>query len=429
MAMRRRLTRIRLDKIAAVDSPCQEHATVAIIKRAPAADTTPQGIAKATFGEALEGNLIAGAVNEAFFQSFDGLWERNDAFREALTDELAAGGDGATASAAYVASVKALVDDAVAEARKAGATASETTAVDKALTAAAERWLDAKKECTMKISTKAELQTAISKFAVATATVDDMLTIQKAAKDLDAEDLLPTEGPLAKGGTDPRVIQLDREIKILKLAPEAKLHFDSLDEAGQTAFLAKSAEDQAKEVEAANATDPVIYKCKDGSVIRKSDGAVAASQAKRLDDQAEELAKLRGDLSGTTIEKRASEKFPHVAKNVAVDMLKSAGQLGEDTEAGKAIIASLESMEKAQTGVFKGLGSSEDNSPSGDIKKARGDYDSAVAKIAERDKCDIPTAMSKARVENADLFAQAYPETVEAAEESAEAARQHQPAE
>ena len=41
---KRRLTRIRLDKIAAVDQPCQEHATVAIIKRAP-----PEGAPPHTF--------------------------------------------------------------------------------------------------------------------------------------------------------------------------------------------------------------------------------------------------------------------------------------------------------------------------------------------------------------------------------------------
>lgn len=423
---RRVLKQIRLDRIAAVDRPCQEHATVAIIKRAPPADLTPRGIAKATFAEALEGNMIAGAVNEAFYQSFDGLWERNDAFKVALTDELAAGGDGQTASADYVASVKALVDEAVAEARNAGATAADTSNVEKALNAAAERWLDAKKECTMKISTKAELQTAISKFAVATATVDDMLTIQKAAKDLDAEDLLPADGPLAKGGVDPRVIQLDREIKILKLAPEAKSHFDSLDDAGQTAFLAKSAEDQAKDVEAANVEDPVIYKCADGTIIRKSDGATAALFAKRFDKQDEELAKLRGDLSGSTIEKQATEKYPHVAKKVAVDMLKSVAQLGETTDAGKAMLATLDQMEKAQIGGFRSLGSTEGDGPGGDIKKLRSDFDGKVAEIAARDTCDRSTAMTKARAEHPDLFKQAYPATVEAAEESAEIARQDQ---
>ena len=86
MAIKRRLTGIRLDKIAAVDRPCQQHATVAIIKRAP--DGSPHAIAKVTFQEALDGQLVASRVSEAFWGAFDGLWQRNDAFRTALTDEL-----------------------------------------------------------------------------------------------------------------------------------------------------------------------------------------------------------------------------------------------------------------------------------------------------------------------------------------------------
>lgn len=428
---RRVLKQIRLDRIAAVDRPCQQHATVAIIKRAPPADLTPRGIAKATFAEALEGNMIAGAVNEAFYQSFDGLWERNDAFKIALTDELAAGGDGTTASTAYVASVKALVDEAVGEARKAGATAADTSNVEKALTAAAERWLDSKRkdEPMLKITNRAELKDAVAKFDPAKSPASDVTTIRKAATDLNAEDELPADGLLAIVKADPKVGQLEREVAILKLAPEAKSFFDGLDETGQAAFLAKSEADRAKDIEAANAKDPVVYKCADGTEIRKSDGTAAALLAKRNDELAGKITKLEGDLSGSTIEKRAVEKYPHVAKNVAVDMLKSAAQLGETSDAGKAILESLDKIEKAQSGAFRSLGTLEDDGPSGDIKKLRTDFDGKVAEIASRDKCDRSTAMTKARVEHPDLFKQAFPDTVEAAEESAEIARQHHPAE
>lgn len=418
MTVKRRLTRIRLDKIAAVDKPCQEHATVAIIKRAPENDTTPRGLAKATFGEALEGNLIAGAVNEAFFQSFDGLWERNDAFREALTDELAAGGDGSTASAAYVESVKALVDAAVAEARSAGATAADTKTVDKALSAAADRWLKSRKEQTMKITTKAELAAEIAKFDPAKSPAAHVGIIQKAATDLKAEDLLPADGPLAKAKPDPELAKMGRELAILKLSPEAKSYFDGLDEGGQTAFLAKSAADQAKDVAAANASDPVVYKTKSGIEIRKSAGDTALALAKQADADREELVKLRGEVSGTTLEKRAAEEYPKVAKNVAVDMLRSVETLGKDTEAGKAVLKSLEQMNKGGERLFKSLGSTEGSgttAPEG-IAKARTDFDSKVAEIASRDKIGKADAMSKARTEHPDLFKAAFPETAEAAE-------------
>lgn len=420
--LKRNLTRIRLDKIAAVDSPCQEHAIVALIKRRPA-DQTPLEIAKATFAEALEGNMIAGAVNEAFYSSFDGLWERNDAFRTALTDELAAGGDGSAASADYVESVKALVDEAVAEARSAGATAADTSTIDKSLSAAVEKWLESRKEQIMKIQNKAELADAIAKFDPTKSPVAHVTIIHKAANDLSAEDLLPAEGALAKTKPDTELAKAQREIAILKLSPESKSHFDGLDEAGQTAFLAKSAEDQTKEVEAANATDPVVYKCKDGTELRKSDGAAAARLAKRADEQEAELAKLRGDLQGNTLEKRAAETYPNVAKDVAVQMLKSVQQVGEDTDAGKAVLATLDTMNKGGGRLFKSLGSTEgeggDNSPGG-LAKARTDFDTKVTEIAKRDSIDRAAAMTKARVEHEDLFKEAYPETVEAAEEAAE---------
>lgn len=481
--MKRRLTSIRLDKIAAVDDPCQEHATVAIMKRNftpekrkeladkghampdgsfpietvadlknaiaafgrakdPAAakkhiiararalkaiDELPadwdvkKALAKATFGEALEGNLIAGAVNDAFFDSFDGLWQRNDAFRVALTDELATGGDGSTASADYVASVKALVDEAVSQARDAGATASDTGTVDKSLNAAVEKWLESKKEqTTMKITNRAELQAAVSKFAVATSTVADAQAIQKAAKDLDAEDLLPADGPLAKAKPDPEMVKVQRELAVLKLSPVAKSHFDGLDEAGQTAFLAKSDADRQAEIDAASSKDPVVYKCKDGTEIRKSDGSAVLALAKRNDEQAEELAKLRGETNSSTIEKRAAEKYPHVAKGVAADMLKSVDQIGKDTDAGKAMLASLDQMEKAGGRLFKTIGTTEGDGEGGGpagIAKSRTDFDTKVSEIASRDKIGKADAMSKARVEHPDLFKAAYPETVQAVED------------
>jgi len=279
----------------------------------------------------------------------------------------------------------------------------------------------------LKITNKAELTDAIAKFDPAKSPVADVLTIQKAATDLNAEDLLPAEGALAKAKTDPAVATMQRELAVLKLTPESKSHYDTLDAAGQTAFLAKSATEQADEIAKANASDPVVYTAKDGTAIRKSDGAAALMMAKRLDQQDEEMAKLRGDVTSTTIEKRATEEFPHVAKGVAVDMLKSVEKLGKDTDAGKAILASLSNMEKQSKGGFRQFGSTvEDTSiAGGDIAKARTTFDGEVAKIASRDHCDRATAMSKARTEHPDLFAEAYPATIEAAEASAEAARSH----
>lgn len=411
------LKNLKIGEVSFCRKGMNQHARVALFKSATAL-TTPKAIAKATFDEALQANMTADAVNSAFYESFDGLWERNDAFRTALTDELSEGGDGTEASAAYVASVKALVDEAVAEARQAGATAADVSKVDQAFNAAVAKWLETKKEqTTMKITNRAELQAAVSKFAIATSTVADVQAIHKAAEELGADDLLPADGPLAKAKPSPELAKAQREIAVLKLTPESKAHFDTLDEAGQTAFLGKSAADQAADIEKVKGDNPVVYTTSDGIDIRKSDGAAALALAKRGDENAKELAKLRGELGSTNIEKVAGEKYPNVAKPVAVDMLKSVETVGKDTEAGKALLSTLDTMNKAGGRLMKSIGSSEgSDAEPGDLKKAQTDYDAEVSKIVARDKCDRAAAMSKARVEHPDLWKAAFPDTAEAVE-------------
>lgn len=413
---KRTIRRLRLDKIAAVDLPCQEHATVAIIKRAPAGT---QAIAKATFQEALEGNMIAGAVNEAFFDSFDGLWERNDAFRAALTDELAAGGDGSTASAAYVSSVKALVDEAVAAARNAGATAADTSSVDKAFTSAVENWLAAKsKEQDMTISTKAALGTAIAKFASAgvAATIGQRDEILTAAKALNAEDMLPAEGPLAKATTGPDA-DLVRKVAILEMPADVRKHFDALPEAEQTAFLAKDASERALIVAKANEQDPVLYTTAKGREIRKSHGQLAADLARDNDELAKKVDTLGGQLTETTIEKRAAV-YPNVAKAVATAMLKSVDTLGADSEGGKAVLASLDSMNKAGGRMFKtigatgGEGGQDEGGQVGD-EAAVAEFEGAVEKAMDGGKLGRADAMTKVRRTQPELFKRAYPQPEE----------------
>lgn len=372
---KRILTAIRLDKIAAVGSPCQAPAIAAIIKHAkPKPDTSLKGIAKATFQEALEGNMIAGAVNDAFYQSFDGLWERNDAFRAALADEFAEGGDGTAASDAYVASVKALVDQAVAAARESGATASDTTEIEKAFATAASQWLESRQQETpmLIIKSKAELQAAIKSFDPNKSSVADRDAIVKAASDLSLDAELPAAGPLAKAQTSD-TSALEREIAILKMAPEIRKHFDALTATDQPAFLAKSETDRATEVAKKNEGDPVVYKTASGLEIRKSDGAVAAMLAKQADDDRAELAKLRADGAASTIEK-AVAKYPNVAKAQVTTILKAATT---DTETAAAH-ETLTAMNKALGGAFRTFGGAGNVV---DITKGQADPESPQGKM------------------------------------------------
>src|SRR3546814_5379686 len=55
------------------------------------------------------------------------------------------------------------------------------------------------------------------------------------------------------------------------MAPATKTYFDALDTAGQDAFLAKSAEDQAAQIESITKGDPILYTCADGTAIRSEE--------------------------------------------------------------------------------------------------------------------------------------------------------------
>lgn len=416
---KRVLNRIRLDKIAAVDKPCQEHATFAIVKRAPGAGAPP-AIVKRTFQEALAAQLVGEKISETFWRAFENQWAVRDAFRTALTDEIAEGGDGSAATQGFTEAMEQLARTAAEAARNAASTADDD--LEAAVEEAVSKWLQ-HQEQPMKILNKAQLLTAVAGFAIAKSTVAEANEIIAAAVELDALDALESNDDLAKmaegydgkkkkKGEKDEMAAMKREIAVLKMAPAIRKHFDALAADQADAFLAKSEAEQQAEVDAANQADPVIYKSAAGIEIRKSDGAVAAMLAKQVDDQAATIAKLSAGVTGDAIEKRARSEFPNVALATATSMLKSAAQIGADTEAGKDIIKSLAAMNTANGGLMKRVGTTEAPAISGDLAKARQDFNSEVAKVAREEKIPTADAMSKVRTERPDLFAEAYPDTV-----------------
>lgn len=409
---RRRLNSIRLDKIAAVDQPCQEHATVAIVKRAPT-EGTPLAIAKKTFQEALAGQLVSEKISDTFWRAFECQWAVRDAFRTALTDELAAGGDGSEATAGFSAAMEQIAISAATAARLAASSSDLTiaTAVEEAVV----KYLQQTQEQPMNITTKAQLAAAVASFDINKSTMADANAIVDAAVALDAVgDLNGDLAKMAKSRTELVNVNkaLVRENAVLKMAPAVKAHYDSLAADQQDAFIAKSDADRQAEVDAAQAADAVIYKCADGTEIRKSDGAALLALAKRNDQLAADLASANSASNALSLEKRAREEFPNVALSEAVDMLKSVGELGADSDAGKAILKSLTTMNDSQSGLFKSLGTTE--APvSLDIRKARETFETEVSKVASTEKIGRSDAMSKVRNERPELFKAAYPEAVD----------------
>jgi hypothetical protein len=415
MATRRKLTSIRLDKIAAVDKPCQEHATFAIIKRAPTA------ILKQTFQQALGNTLLNDQVRDAFYSAFDNIYEGKDAFRTALIDEFTAGGDGDVAADAFKAWLTGLVDRAVTTVRAAGAAQITPETLAKAFTDVAEDWLNQQEQTMHKFTTKAALQSAVAGFAIAKATAQDVVDIKESAIALGETGLLPAEGVLAITVTtaDPELAVLKRRVDVAEMPANIRKHYDGLDKAGQDAFIAKDAAGRQADVDAIEKGDPIIYTCADGTAIRKSDGAFAARMAKRADEQDEVIKGLRAETTGASIEKRAAA-YPNIAKAVSSEMLKSVDTVGADSEAGKAILKSLDTMNKGSKALFKSLGSTEETGASGegsgDIQKARQSFEGKVTEIAKRDSIPRADAMSKARTEHEALFLEAYPAPVDADE-------------
>lgn len=416
---KRVLNRIRLDKIAAVGKPCQEGANATIIKRAPTSPAdAPPPFAKKTFEEALHGQLVGERISEVFWRAFDKQYAVREAFRDALADELSEGGDGSVATEGFTAAMRTIAETAATLAREAGADAD--TDLESAVEQAVEKWLT-EETSVMKITTKAALKAAVAAFDPSTTPVAHVGIIKAAAKELGAEDELPSDGPLAVEKADPAVANLQKQVAVLSLTGDVRKHYEGLAADKQDAFLAKSVDDQAAEVAAANATDPVVYKTAGGIEIRKSDGSVAAMLAKQMDEQAATIVSLTAKSADSAVEARATAEFPNVAKATAVAMLKSAQTLGVDTDAGKDVVKALAAMNKAATGLFKRVGSDLAPEGVGGIAKARSDFNSKCTEIAKRDGIGSADAMSKASLEYPDLFAEAYPDTAAARAEAEQA--------
>ncbi len=401
--VKRVLHSIRLDKIAAVDKPCQAHATADIMKRAPVVDDSPQAVAKVTFQEALDGQLVSQRVSQAFYGCFDNLWTRNDAFRTALTDEIAAGGDGSKASADWLASVTQLAEDAVTAAKENGGKPTDDElagAMDKAVT----KYLSKQQEKPMfRYTTKAALQAAIAKFAPTTSTVQEVIDIQDSAKQLNEEAMLPVEGALAKvappSNTDD-IVKLQEEIAILKLTPAESDHVKGMTDAEKKKFLALSAEDRKADMAKRDDSDPVVYKMADGTEVRKSAGAFAVTMAKNFDAQAATIKSLTEQTTTDSIAKRAGE-FKHLPHPESI--VKAHDALPEADRAG--YLESMRAANKAAAGMFKRIGS-EGGDEGGDSPQAR--MDAVVKRIVETDKIDVPSATIKAQTDPE--FRKAYAE-------------------
>jgi len=94
------------------------------------------------------------------------------------------------------------------------------------------------------------------------------------------------------------------------LTPTQKAHFDTLDDSTKPAFAAKSSTERDAELDriqkAKDAADPVVYTSTDGLVkVRKSDGDLMLTLAKRSDEDRARAEKAEDEVAGERLSKAA----------------------------------------------------------------------------------------------------------------------------
>jgi hypothetical protein len=177
--------------------------------------------------------------------------------------------------------------------------------------------------------------------------------------------------------------------------PDLAERMDALEKlvAGIAEKLAAKAEDEKPaelkpDEEAAKSADPVVFKCADGTEIRKSAGDVAVAMAKRA-DAAEKVAKSERDARELVeLTKRAGETIPHLggAMDVKVQLLKAAEAIGP------AAVEMLKGADAAFAGATVAKGANDGSSPKD--ATPQGELDAQVAKVATEQKISKAAATS-----------------------------------
>lgn len=207
--------------------------------------------------------------------------------------------------------------------------------------------------------------------------------------------------------------QLTRLTKVADLGDAEKGYFKSLDDKAADAFLAKSAEDRKAEVDAheqmTKAEDPVVYKAADGTEFRKSDDARMVAMAKQMDADRKELAKARAKAANAAFEKTAREDFKFLPGDEAVRIaLAKAVDSIEDETLREGSMAALKAHNAKLAPAFKsyGAGNQGEDQPA-DATEAEDALDTLAKSIADKEGLDYFTAYEKAGKQKPDLLAKA----------------------
>ncbi len=404
---KRIMRHFKIGEISGVTRPAQGGALKTFIKFDVDEDDDVLAFAKVSFGQALDQRMIDQKFHRAFYDAFDGIYQRNEAFCEALKDGYASSEDTVRQ---YVDSVAELARAAAEATAGLAKSANPDAAIEKALSGAVDQFLEQHMEQNiMAITTKALLKAAVAKFAKDGGTDAFITEIKTAAKSLNAEDELPTEGALAiaKSVTDPAVAALQKTVAVLTLSPELKKHYDTLPATEQDAFLAL--DDAAKAAAIEKGDDPVLYTTGDGVAIRKSDGVGMLMMAKNMDKQAKVIENL--------LTKNADQDFAAVAKadygnlpaDGVIEFLKMADKMDpKDEDKKKKMFAAMQAANKAAGKNFETIGGGNRTVVKSEDAGAEGQLNEMAKAYAEEHSVSFTKAYDAilSTPEGADLYAE-----------------------
>jgi hypothetical protein len=185
--------------------------------------------------------------------------------------------------------------------------------------------------------------------------------------------------------------------------PEAEADAEDVAEGDEETFPPKAKKAAPKVEKAAPADDETVTIA--GQTIAKSvvgDGpfAIFKAQAEELEKAKTDIAKERDLREMAELKKRADDEFAHVPGTVEERalMLKALAPL--DPKVRKSFETVMTQAEKLSKAAFETLGHK------GGKTEVNGDFEKKVAEIRKRDNCSRVDALSKARTEHPDEYAQ-----------------------
>lgn len=173
-----------------------------------------------------------------------------------------------------------------------------------------------------------------------------------------------------------------------------KAHFKALSPKDQESFLKMSATDRTGELAKADAANPVVYTATDGSVFRKNDDPRTVAAVKRADELEKSLKAEREANESASFAKRAETELKHFAGDVPARaaLLKSVASITDEGQRKQV----LEALTAANTALGKSFvpGGHQDGTQGGpaDATTAEAKLDTLAKKYAADNKVPFEKA-------------------------------------